>query len=154
MWWCERGWKFYLLKFSTLLDYKGGIYIQSNIIYNFEDLRALLSNKTKRGSYYLIYDDIYFEQIDKDTVISRDVYTLARRILKPFSIIKYITFNVKEKYSTKEIYELIDILRRDTTIIVTIFNPDRKEVFLLFISNKDDSMLEHHIKTFMELEVT
>ncbi len=133
---------------------KEGFTIQTNIIYNFEDLQGLLLDKTQKGSFYLLFDDIYFEEIEKDTVINRDVYTLARRISKPFNIIKYITFNVKEKYSTKEIYELIDILRRDTTIIVTIFNPDRKEVFLLFISNKDDSMLEHHIKTFMELEVT
>ena len=133
---------------------KEGFTIQTNIIYNFEDLQNLLLDKTQNGSFYLLFDDIYFEEIEKDTVINRDVYTLARRISKPFNIIKYITFNVKEKYSTKEIYELIDILRRDTTIIVTIFNPDRKEVFLLFISNKDDSMLEHHIKTFMELEVT
>ena len=132
---------------------KEGFTIQTNIIYNFEDLQGLLLDKTQKGSFYLLFDDIYFEEIEKDTVINRDVYTLARRISKPFNIIKYITFNVKEKYSTKEIYELIDILRRDTTIIVTIFNPDRKEVFLLFISNKDDSMLEHHIKTFMELEV-
>ena len=133
---------------------KEGFTIQTNIIYNFEDLQGLLLDKTQKGSFYLLFDDIYFEEIEKYTVINRDVYTLARRISKPFNIIKYITFNVKEKYSTKEIYELIDILRRDTTIIVTIFNPDRKEVFLLFISNKDDSMLEHHIKTFMELEVT
>lgn len=133
---------------------KEGFTIQTNIIYNFEDLQGLLLDETQKGSFYLLFDDIYFEEIEKDTVINRDVYTLARRISKPFNIIKYITFNVKEKYSTKEIYELIDILRRDTTIIVTIFNPDRKEVFLLFISNKDDSMLEHHIKTFMELEVT
>ena len=133
---------------------KEGFTIQTNIIYNFEDLQGLLLDKTQKGSFYLLFDDIYFEEIEKDTVINRDVYTLARRISKPFNIINYITFNVKEKYSTKEIYELIDILRRDTTIIVTIFNPDRKEVFLLFISNKDDSMLEHHIKTFMELEVT
>ena len=133
---------------------KEGFTIQTNIIYNFEDLQNLLLDKTQNGSFYLLFDDIYFEEIEKDTVINRDVYTLARRISKPFNIIKYITFNVKEKYSTKEIYELIDILRRDTTIIVTIFNPNKKEVFLLFISNKDDSILEHHIKTFMELEVT
>lgn len=101
----------------------------------------------------MLFDDIYFEEIEKDTVINRDVYTLARRISKPFNIIKYLTFNVNEKYSTKQIYELINILRKDTTIIVTIFNPDKKEVFLLFISNKDDSRLEHHIKTFIELEV-
>lgn len=102
----------------------------------------------------MIYDDIYFEQIDKDTVISRDVYTLARRILKPFSIIKHLIFDVNENYSTKQIYELIDILRKDTTIIVIIFNPNEKEVFLLFVSNKDDSMLEHNIKVYMEMEVT
>ena len=130
---------------------KEGCYIQTNIIYNFEDLRALLSDKTEIGSYYLIYDDIYFEQINKDTVISRDVYTLARRILKPFSIIKYITFNMNPDHSIKELYELVDILRKDTTIIVTIFNPIKSEVFLLFISNKDDSLLEHHIKTFIEI---
>lgn len=140
--------------FPTLFSFvKEGFNIQTNIIYNFEDLQNLLLDKTQNGSFYLLFDDIYFEEIEKDTVINRDVYTLARRISKPFNIIKYITFNVKEIYSTKQIYELIDILRKDTTIIVTIFNPNKKEVFLLFISNKDDSILEHHIKTFMELEV-
>ena len=141
--------------FPTLFSFiKEGFNIQTNIIYNFEDLQNLLLDKTQNGSFYLLFDDIYFEEIEKDTVINRDVYTLARRISKPFNIIKYLTFNVNEKYSTKQIYELINILRKDTTIIVTIFNPDKKEVFLLFISNKDDSRLEHHIKTFMELEVT
>lgn len=114
-------------------------------------MRTLLIEKTKLDSYYLILDDIYFEKINKDTVISREVYTSARRILRPFSIIKYITFNVKEPYTTKQIYELIQILRKDTTIIVTIFNPKNKEVFLLFVSNKDDSILEHHIKAFIEI---
>ena len=140
--------------FPTLFSFvKEGFNIQTNIIYNFEDLQNLLLDKTQNGSFYLLFDDIYFEEIEKDTVINRDVYTLARRISKPFNIIKYLTFNVNEKYSTKQIYELINILRKDTTIIVTIFNPNKKEVFLLFISNKDDSILEHHIKTFMELEV-
>lgn len=140
--------------FPTLFSFiKEGFNIQTNIIYNFEDLQNLLLDKTQNGSFYLLFDDIYFEEIEKDTVINRDVYTLARRISKPFNIIKYLTFNVNEKYSTKQIYELINILRKDTTVIVTIFNPDKKEVFLLFISNKDDSRLEHHIKTFIELEV-
>lgn len=140
--------------FPTLFSFiKEGFNIQTNIIYNFEDLQNLLLDKTQNGSFYLLFDDIYFEEIEKDTVINRDVYTLARRISKPFNIIKYLTFNVNEKYSTKQIYELINILRKDTTIIVTIFNPDKKEVFLLFISNKDDSILEHHIKEFMNMEV-
>lgn len=137
----------------TLFLVKEGFFIQTNIIYNFEDLRSLLIEKIKSGSYYLMLDDIYFEEISKDTVISREVSIVARKTLKPFSIIKYITFNVKEQYTTKQIYELIQILRKDTTIIVTIFNPKGKEVLLLFVSNKDDSMLEHHIKTFMDLEV-
>lgn len=101
----------------------------------------------------MLLDDIYFEEIEQNTVISRDVYTAARRILKPLNIVKYLTFNVNEKDSTKQIYELIDILRKDTTIIVTIFNPNKKEVFLLFISNKDDSILKHHIKDFLNMEV-
>lgn len=138
---------------SRSFSNKGGIFIESNIIYNFEDLRTLLIQKTELGAYYLIFDDIYFEEIEKNTVISREVYTMARRILKPFNIVKYLSFNLNENYSTKQIYELIQILRKDTTIIVTIFNPKTKEVFLLFISNKDDSLLEHHIKTFLELEV-
>lgn len=100
----------------------------------------------------MLLDDIYFEEIEQNTVISRDVYTAARRILKPFNIVKYLIFNIKEKYSTKQIYELIQILRKDTSIIITIFNPKIKEVFLLFVSNKDDSLLEHHIENFLELE--
>ena len=98
--------------FPTLFSFvKEGFNIQTNIIYNFEDLQNLLLDKTQNGSFYLLFDDIYFEEIEKDTVINRDVYILARRISKPFNIIKYITFNVKEKYSTKQIYELINILR-------------------------------------------
>lgn len=70
----------------------------------------------------------------------------------PLNVIKYITFNVKETYNTKQIYELIQLLRKDTTIIVTIFNPKIKEVFILFISNKDDSLFRQHIKNFLEME--
>lgn len=123
--------------FPTLFSFvKEGFNIQTNIIYNFEDLQNLLLDKTQNGSFYLLFDDIYFEEIEKDTVINRDVYILARRISKPFNIIKYITFNVKEIYSTKQIYELIDILRKDTTIIVTIFNPNKKEVFYYLLVTK------------------
>ena len=72
--------------------------------------------------------------------------------MKPLNIIKYITFNVKDTYTTKQIYDLVKILRKNTVIIATIFNPKTKEVCLLFISNKDDSLLEYHIKIFLELE--
>ena len=129
--------------FSHSFLIKEWLTIQSNIIYSFENLRTLLIDKTKNGAYYLVLDDIYFEEIEN---------FLARKEIKPLSIIKYITFNVKEKYSTKQIYDLIQVLRRYTNIIVTIFNPKMKEVFLLFVSNKDDSLLEYYIKDFLELE--
>lgn len=112
----------------------------------------LLSDKANEGAYYLLYDEDYFEKIEKDTVINREVYTIAKRIMKTLNVVKYIIFNVKESYNTKQIFELINILRKNTTIITTIFNPKIKEVCLLFISNKDDSLLEHHIKIFLELE--
>ncbi len=123
-----------------------------NIIYNFDDLKLLLSDKSNEGAYYLLYDEDYFEEIEKGTVINREVYTIAKRIMKPLNIIKYITFNVKDTYTTKQIYDLVKILRKNTVIIATIFNPKTKEVCLLFISNKDDSLLEYHIKIFLELE--
>ena len=111
-----------------------------NIIYNFDDLKLLLSDKSNEGAYYLLYDEDYFEEIEKGTVINREVYTIAKRIMKPLNIIKYITFNVKDTYTTKQIYDLVKILRKNTVIIATIFNPKTKEVCLLFISNKDDSL--------------
>ncbi len=127
--------------------------MQSNIIYNFEDLRALLIEKSTPAAYFLILDDIYFEKFRKNTVISREVYNAAKKIVKPFSIIKYAIFHIKDKYSTQQIYDFINLLRKDTTILLTIFNPKSKEIFILFISNKDDSLLEHSINSFLEMEV-
>lgn len=140
--------------FPTLFNFSriGVIIILSNIIYNFEDLRTLLIDKTKVGSYYLIFDDLYFEEIEKDTVICRETYNVAKKVIKSSNVIKYIIFNVKENYTTKEIYELIQFFRSNTTIIVTIFNPKLKEVFLLFISNKDDNILENNIQKILEIE--
>ena len=138
--------------FPTLF-FKGGIFIQSNIIYNFDDLRTLISSKTQKGAYYLLHDDLYFEEITRHKILTRDVYTIAQKVSTPLNVIKYISFKVKDSYTTKQIYELIQILRKDTTIIITFFNPKNKEVLLLFVSNKDDSLLRQHIKKFIELEV-
>ena len=126
--------------------------IETNILYNFEDLRTLILTKAKVGTYYLLFDDIYFEQIQKNGLITRDIFTLAKQIVEPLNIIKYITFKTKEKNSTKEIYDLVELLRKTTDIITTIFNQKTKEVVIIFIANKDDSILEKHIKTFLELE--
>lgn len=138
--------------FSHSFNNKEVIIIQSNIIYNFEDLRTLLSNKVQRGAYYLLFDDLYFEEIHKNTVITREVFSIAKQVASPLNVIKYIVFNVTDKYNTKQIYDLIQILRKDTTIIVSIFNPKGKEVLIMFVSNKDDSLLRQHIKKFLEME--
>lgn len=126
--------------------------IESNIIYNFEDFRTLVSEKAKEGSYYLLYDDIYFEQIDKNTMITREVFTVAGRYTKSFNIVKYVNFKLKDNYTTKELSEFIELLRKHTKILLTIFNPKKKDCFLLFISTKDDSKLEKDIKNLLEME--
>ena len=126
--------------------------IESNIIYNFEDFRTLISEKAKEGTYYLLYDDIYFEQINKNTMITREVFTVAGRYTKSFNIIKYINFKVKDNYTTREMAEFIELLRKHTKILLTIFNPKKKDCFLLFISTKDDSKLQKDIKNLLEME--
>lgn len=126
--------------------------IESNIIYNFDDFRALISSKAKEGSYYLLYDDLYFEKIDKNTMITREAYSVAGRYSKSFNIIKYIDFKVKDNYTTKEIFEFVEILKKHTTVLITIFNPKKKDCFLLFISSKKDDQLEKEIKNLLEME--
>lgn len=126
--------------------------IESNIIYNFEDLRALLLDNTKAGAFYLLLDDIYFEEITRNTMFTREVFTATKQVVKPINIIKYITFKVKRKYQINEVYESIDILRNNTNILVTIYNPRAREIVLLFTSNKDDSLLENHIRKLFEIE--
>ena len=126
--------------------------IESNIIYNFEDLRALIINNTKEGAFYLILDDIYFEEITKNTMLTREVFTTIKQVAKPINIMKFITFKVRRKYPIDEMYEKIDVLRESTNMIVTIYNPRAREVVLLFISNKDDSLLENHIRKLFDME--
>ena len=126
--------------------------IESNIIYNFEDFRALVSDKAKEGTYYLLYDDLYFEQIDKNTMITREAFTVAGRYTKSFNIIKYLDFKLKDDYTTKELAEFIELLRENTKILLTIYNPKKKDCFLLYISNKNDSKIENEVKSLLEME--
>ena len=126
--------------------------IESNIIYNFEDFRTLVSSKAKNGVYYLLYDDFYFELIDKNMMITREVYAIAERYIMSFNILKYVSFKVKENYTTKEIAEFVDLLRQHARILLTIFNQKKKECFLLYISNKEDLKLEGKIKDLLEME--
>lgn len=126
--------------------------MESNIIYNYEDLKQLILNHTKENSYFLIYDDIFFEKIKKKQVITRDVYAIAKGLLQPLSVMKYYKFKVKDNYTTKEIYDFIDLLRQEVCILLTIFNPKSKEVFILNICDDDDYVIEEHIMNLLRME--
>lgn len=126
--------------------------IHTDIIYSNKEIHEILKNKTKEGTLYLMYDDIFFEEIKKNENISREFYLASRRITNPINVIKHISFSLKDEYTSKEIYELVELLRRKTTILLTLFNSKEKECDLLFISNEHDSELEHYINNILEIE--
>lgn len=126
--------------------------IENNIIYNFEDFRTLITSKAKEGAYYLLYDDIYFEKIERNTMITREVYSVANRYTKSFNIIKYMNFKIKNDYKFKELAAFFELLRQYNKILVIIYNPKNKECFILFISNKDDSKIIEEIERFLEID--
>lgn len=126
--------------------------IKSNVIYNFDEFRTLISSKAEIGAYYLIYDDFYLEKIDKNSNLIRDTLGVIDRQVQSFNIIKYISFKVRDKYSTKEIYEILEKLREHSKILLTIYNPKNQEWFLLFVSGKNDSKLETDVTDLLEME--
>lgn len=126
--------------------------VKANIIYSNKEIQEILKNKTKEGTLYLMYDDIFFEEINKNENISREFYLLSKKVVSPINVIKHISFNLKDDYTSKEIYELVELLRRKTTILLTLFNTQEKECDLLFISNEYDLELEHYINNILEIE--
>lgn len=126
--------------------------IQENIINSNKEILEILKNKAKEGSFYLILDDIYFESIERKTNISRDFYTAVKRTVRSTSIIKYIKFNYKEDYTTKEMFELLTDLRKYVKILIFIFDPKGKECNVLFIANSEDFKLKKYINVFEEVE--
>ena len=126
--------------------------VHANIIYSNREIQEILRNKTNESTLYLMYDDIFFEEINKNENISREFYMLSRKVVNPINVIEHISFKLKDDYTSKEIYELVELLRRNTIILLTLFNPKEKECNLLFIGNKHDSELEHYINNILEIE--
>lgn len=126
--------------------------IESKIIDKFDDLKNILIDKTKVSAFYLLLNDNYLKKITKNTMITREVFTYAKEIIKTSSKIKYITLKVNKKFSIQEIYEIIEVLRKNTKILVTIYNPKIKEIVLLFINQKEESLLEKYIQNLFEVE--
>lgn len=126
--------------------------LKSNLIYSFEEFKALILKKMEIGSYFLTCDDFYFEEVDENTNLIRDAFVSAGNNRKAFNITKYIDIQFKDDYTTKEISNLIENLKQDTRIILTIFNRKRKSCFIIFISNKNDEILERKINEVLRME--
>ena len=126
--------------------------VHANIINDNKEIHEILVSKAKENTYYLMYDDIFFEKIKKKENISREFYTISRRITNSKNLIKHISFKLKDNYTIKEIYELVELLRRKTIILLTLFNEKINECDLLFISNENDLEVEHYINDFLEIE--
>ena len=126
--------------------------VHAKIINDNNEIHYILVSKAKENTYYLMYDDIFFEKIKKKENISREFYTILRRITNSKNRIKHISFKLKDYYTIKEIYELVELLRRKTIILLTLFDEKINECDLLFISNENDLEIEHYINDFIEIE--
>lgn len=126
--------------------------VHAKIIYSNREIHEILVNKAKEGTFYLIFDDIFFEKIKKSENISREFYTNSRSITNSTDVIKHISVKLKDMITTKEIYDLVEKLRRKTTILLTLFNSKENECDLLFISNEYDLELEQYVNDFIEIE--
>lgn len=126
--------------------------VHAKIINDNNEIHDILVSKAKENTYYLMYDDIFFEKIKKKENISREFYTILRRITNSKNRIKHISFKLKDYYTIKEIYELVELLRRKTIILLTLFSEKENECNLLFISNENDLEIEHYINDFIEIE--
>lgn len=126
--------------------------IQAKIIYSNREIHKILENKAKSGAYYLMYDDMFFEEIGRKQNISRYFYQNAKDIVRSIDITKHISFEYKGNYTTKDMFDLLEILRKYATILLIIFNPNKKECDLLFVGNENDFEIEGYINDFIELE--
>ncbi len=137
----------------SFFSFKGGIFIRTKIIFSFDDLKNIISSNTEIGTSYLILDEPYFEDVERQEKAMRDIFIEISKIIGPMNIVKHISFKTKDKYTTKQINDLIKILRQNTNILVTLFNAKTRICNILFISNKEDYLLKQHIREFLNLEV-
>lgn len=129
------------------------IFIQTRIIFSFDDLKSIILDNVQIGTSYLLLNEPYFEDVERRTKAIRDIFIEITKVIQPMNIVKHISFKTKDKYTTKQIYELVQILRKSTNILLTLFNAETNVCNILFISNKDDHLLKQYIKEFLDLEV-
>lgn len=137
----------------SFLFLEGVIFIRTKIIFSFDDLKSIISDNIQVGTSYLLLDEPYFEDVERQVKAVRDIFIEITKVIQPMNIVKHISFKTKDKYNTKQIYELVQILRQNTNILVTLFNAETKVCNILFISNKEDYLIKQHIREFLDLEV-
>lgn len=138
----------------SLFFYKEGvIFIRTKIIFNFDELKSIISDNTQIGTSYLLLDEPFFEDVERQVKAVRDIFIEISKAIEPMNIVKHISFKTKDKYTTKQIYDLVQILRQNTNILVTLFNAETRICNILFISNKEDYLLKKYIREFLDLEV-
>lgn len=138
---------------SLFFSKKGVIFIRTKIIFNFDDLKNIISDNTQIGTSYLLLDEPFFEDVERQVKAVRDIFIEISKAIEPMNIVKHISFKTKDKYTTKQIYELVQILRQNANILVTLFNEETRICNILFISNKQDYLLKQYIREFLDLEV-
>lgn len=116
-------------------------------------MKNIISSNTQIGTSYLLLDEPFFEDVERQVKAVRDIFIEISKVIENMNIIKNISFKTKDKYTTKQIYDLIQILRQNTNILVTLFNAETRVCNILFISNKEDYLLKQHIREFLNLEV-
>lgn len=116
-------------------------------------MKNIIFNNIQVGDSYLLLDEPFFVDVERKSKVTREIFLEIRKVIKPMNIVKYINFYTKDKYTTKQIYELIQILRKNANILVTLFNVKSCECNILFISNKEDYLLKQYINEFLNLEV-
>ena len=55
----------------SVIKKRGNNMIESDLIFNLQDFRTLITSKAKVGTYYRLYDEFYFEERRKYNKIFR-----------------------------------------------------------------------------------
>lgn len=124
--------------------------IINDIVYSFDNLKSILSDKLVENVYYLLLDETYFEKLEKHISINREIITLLKRIIEPMDILKYAVF--KTEKGTTEIYDLMQEINKHSKNAITILDVEKQECTILFIANSKEFVIENYIFNFLNKE--
>lgn len=100
----------------------------------------------------MVYGDVYFEKINRNSQMNRKTFINAKQNINSIDVIKYVKFQVKERYSCKEIYELYLMIKDKNKVLLTFYNPRKNECCFIFVGSDEDYELEDFLERFLEME--